>query len=543
MATPLQRNVQVTNNIATSGQNRIDSLLQRTKWGDVLGTGVLDLEYSFIQTIALLRPNYAVDQFRPSMVTGTQFIQDFQPLEPAQQAAADAAIQAWADVSNITFTRLTEPDQLVGELEDQRVGDIRFALSRHVNGKSTATSQFPDSPEAGDIWFSIDNGIDTVDSTTGFITRVTGNPIYRNSVDTDRNLTSKGTYDYQTFIHEIGHALGLKHPHDGDIVDNNMLQEYSVMSYRSFTGSSLTGYSQNFFPTTPMLNDIEAIQYLYGVNTTTRSGNSVYNWNYFTENGRYSQFLQTIWDAGGIDEISWADAPGFLFHRPVKINLNSGEWSEIGLPYSTNGNAITVKRTVAIAREAIVNEQVINRIENATGGSGDDELIGNVVANILNGGLGSDTMRGGQGDDTYYVDNIGDSITEVANEGTVDLVYSSLFSYALTDNVENLTLTSSANTGIGNGIANVITGNEQNNLLDGKEGSDTLYGGAGNDTLIGGLGRIRWMGMRVRIPLPMLPLLVESRLALLQVRGQEVMPRAIALYPLKTWKALVTRIG
>ena len=96
-------------------------------------------------------------------------------------------------------------------------------------------------------------------------------------------------------------------------------------------------------------------------------------------------------------------------------------------------------------------------------------------------------MAGGQGNDTYVVDAIGDLITELANEGT-DLVQSSV-TYSLAANVENLTLTGkSVINGTGNELNNVLIGNAVANILTGGAGNDTLDGGAGIDRLIGGLG-------------------------------------------------------
>lgn len=124
---------------------------------------------------------------------------------------------------------------------------------------------------------------------------------------------------------------------------------------------------------------------------------------------------------------------------------------------------------------------------NATGNTANNTLTGNTGNNTLNGGTGADAMAGGAGNDTYVVDNTGDTITEAAAQGT-DLVQSSV-TFTLAANVENLTLTgSSAVSGSGNDLANVLTGNGANNTLNGGAGDDTLIGGAGNDTLVGGLG-------------------------------------------------------
>jgi parallel beta-helix repeat protein len=178
-------------------------------------------------------------------------------------------------------------------------------------------------------------------------------------------------------------------------------------------------------------------------------------------------------------------------------------------------------------------------------------MTGNAAANVLNGALGADSMSGGDGNDIYLVDNSGDSVIETNAEqvsGGVDSVHSSLATYTLGNNVENLYIDSSdAANGIGNSLDNVLFAGTGNNVLDGRDGNDTvsfaralagitatlstsaqqdtfgsgldmlknfenltgsayadtltgnsganvLNGGAGNDTLVGGSGNDRLIG-------------------------------------------------
>lgn len=139
-----------------------------------------------------------------------------------------------------------------------------------------------------------------------------------------------------------------------------------------------------------------------------------------------------------------------------------------------NGGVDTVFASVAHTLAANVENLTLTGTAaiNGTGNDLDNILIGNDGNNNLTGGLGADTMIGGKGNDIYYVDNVNDVVVELSNEGT-DRIMTSV-SYALPDNVENMTLQVGNFSVSGNALDNqflaVAAGSQQ-----------TIAGGAGND--------------------------------------------------------------
>ncbi|UOK37061.1 M10 family metallopeptidase C-terminal domain-containing protein [Pseudomonas palleroniana] len=201
-------------------------------------------------------------------------------------------------------------------------------------------------------------------------------------------------------IHELGHTLGLSHPGDYDGMGHSYsssaaykqdTKARSVMSYWAETNQPGHNFA-NQSPCAPMMDDIAAVQRLYGKNTKTRDTDTTYGFN--SNAGREVYSLKratekpvfTVWDGAGNDTL---DFSGFAHNQ--NINLDAEAFSDVG---GLRGN-------VSIAKGVV--------IENAIGGYGDDTLKGNDGDNRLKGGKGSDKLRGGAGSDTFIYERISDS--------------------------------------------------------------------------------------------------------------------------------------
>ncbi|KQT53562.1 hypothetical protein ASG52_05450 [Methylobacterium sp. Leaf456] len=152
---------------------------------------------------------------------------------------------------------------------------------------------------------------------------------------------------------------------------------------------------------------------------------------------------------------------------------------------AANNGIDTIQSSVSYTLSANVEKIVLTGSGsiNATGNDAANTLTGNAGANLLDGGAGADTMIGGAGSDTYYVDNISDRAVETNGAVGTDLVVASVSFSLGGSELENLTLTGTANiNGTGNSIANVLTGNAGANILNGLGGADRMIGGSGSDT-------------------------------------------------------------
>jgi serralysin len=408
-----------------TGDSKIDSLIYGTQWlspdwgGDFFATR---LTYSFV--------NPGQSYFSAKYSAEKEYLNSY-ALTSAQQTAVTGALGTWSAVANVKFTQVSD--------NISSAGDLRFGGYWDLDDTAAAWAYSPDdTPLGGDVWIG---------------------------PNTDNPTPVKGTYDFMTFVHEIGHALGLKHPFETSQSNSTLISplfndsHFTVMSYNN---------AYSYQPTTPMLLDILAIQKLYGANMLWQTGNNVYSW------APDQSVFETIWDAGGNDTI---DASNQL--AAVSLNLNEGTFSNIG------------KAFVDIANQELINDGLAiaygTKIENATGSAFDDSLIGNALGNVLNGGAGQDIMIGGAGNDVYVVDNVGDVVVETSTSlSEIDTVMSSI-SYTLgsTSNLENLTLTGSDSLdATGNALGNRLTGNSGSNVLDGGTGADLMIGGSGNDTYI-----------------------------------------------------------
>jgi len=389
-------------------------------------------------------------------------------MNAAQQAATINVLGQWGNVAGLTFVADGTPDNET---------DIMF---RQGDNSASAAN-------LGGFAIPYFNEVGTADINSPQDTIAHSDIIVSDSYVANPTVGSVG---YYILLHEIGHALGLKHPHDAGLTGRPLMPsqydhlEATVMSYNQGPSAVST------MPVTPMYLDVITMQYLYGVNNSFNAGDTTYtltqdagnqvtntdgtnHYGSAAANG-FTHTGETIWDGGGTDTLE------FVGNIGVTLDLRSD--------LEINSEAGTVK--VWIADGAT--------IENANGGNGGDTINGNNGVNRLDGGNGADVLRGyagadviigGEGGDTVHGgdDNdiiFGDRWNEVGGADTLygDAGDDTLRGYNGADNLFG---------GTGN---DWMAGHRGNDSFDGGDGNDTMYGGSGHDTFDGGAGNDAYYG-------------------------------------------------
>ena len=372
--------------VGSTGNQDIDGLLYGTKWTGTVTFSFPDARSDYPTSYsATNEPNYG-----------------FGAISAAQQVAA-TAVMAMIEA----YTLL--------EIDYAGTGSADIMIAKSSKASPTAYAYLPGSGPGGDVWFG-----------TSY----------------DYSSPKLGNYSYVTMIHELGHSFGLKHGQETGGVANVALPanhdglEYSVMTYRSYVGGPTTGYTNETygFPQTYMMNDILALQTLYGADYTTNATDSVYTWSPTTgemfidgvgqgqpggtgAGASANRVFLTIWDGGGNDTYDMSN-----YTTGVAIDLNPGGYSltsAVQLAYLGGGNYAHGN----VYNAYLYNNDARSYIENAIGGSGADTLIGNAVANRLDGGTGNDTLTGGGDGDTFvYAPGYGaDVVTDFGADDKIDL--------------------------------------------------------------------------------------------------------------------------
>jgi serralysin len=357
----------------------------------------------------------------------------FKPMTATQQQAARDAFALWANVANITFVELSSS-----------ASNAQIRLGTNYQGDSSSGYSYLPEP-----------GVRQVE-------------LYLNNAGSYNSNYTPGTFGPSVLLHEIGHTLGLKHPGDynstGESVNGPFLPtatdnlDYTQMSYRQ----SVT--NRGSYPVTPMLYDIQAIQYLYGANTSYHAGDDVYK---FTS----SDPSQCIWDAGGYNTFDFSACTDM-----TTIDLHAGAFSST---YLSVGNVsiaynVTIKGVITGAGGSTV------RLNDAG-----DTLFGGSGADLVYVGAGDDAVSGGDGTDTvvftgayasYKLARTGDTVV-VTGQGRDTLTAVETLRFA--DRTVNVADIGAAPVG----------GTSGNDRFVAQPGSETFDGGAGLDTVVYGGAR------------------------------------------------------
>jgi serralysin len=310
----------------------------------------------------------------------------------------------------------------------------------------------------------------------------------------------KGGNAYLTILHEIGHGLGLAHPHADNLGEeafpgvtqpfdsfgNDALNQsiFTVMSYNDGWKTRFPRHDDVTFGNalTPMAFDIAAVQLIYGAKANNTGSNTYY----LPGANKAGIGWACIWDTGGYDRIAAANTT-----TPAIIDLRDASL------FGPNGGGYVSWHRGIVGGFTIANTVTI---EAASGGRGNDKLTGNSSANALYGKDGHDKIYGREGDDTLIGGLGNDTLSGSSGVDTVS------YASAGRDVKLDLSRSSAQNTGVGYdtliGIERVISGtgndtligNGGSNRFDGGAGNDRLYGRDGDDSFVWGAGNDQYFG-------------------------------------------------
>lgn len=458
-----------TDGTPTDGANPwIDALVWGGAWDDADG-GTVTISYT--------------------MMSGTGTGGQTMPWTDAEMQVIDRVTKAWEKVANIDFveTSANSADVHMWKLTKSQIGNGVLGQSE-VPGYSGGYPLYYDINGQAAEW---------------------------------KNGQNKGGFGYMVALHELGHLLGLAHPHDGGsavdgttfpgVFDSSDLGTYNL-NQGIFTTMSYNAGWQDKYPhhdfddygwqATPMALDIAAIQAIYGANMNVATGDDSYALNGSNGKGTY---WECIWDTGGVDKINYGgskDCRIDLREAPL-VGPNAGGYVSYvkGIVGGfTIANGVTIETAIGGSGDDVIKGNSADNV--LTGRNGGDQIKGFDGNDILKGGKGTDKLYGGVGDDTFYMSSGNDLFKGGADTDTlvatgsagvrVDLSKSGTQSTGLGTqkfvDIENLTGTNKGDRLKGNAQANELQGRDGHDKLYGAAGNDSINGGAGNDTIFGGTG-------------------------------------------------------